>query len=76
MDASGLLAIFQRSVENYSAHYTEFLGDGGSKGHKLIVQEAVYGDKEVMKLECVGHVQKRLGSRLRCSENETGTNPS
>lgn len=24
MDASGLLAIFQRSVENYSVHYTEF----------------------------------------------------
>ena len=66
MDASGLLAIFQRSVENYSVRYIEFLGDGDSKGHKLIVQEAVYGDKEVRKLECVGHVQKHLGSRL-CS---------
>ena len=42
------------------------MGDGDSKGHKLIVQEAAYGDKEVRKLECVGHVQKRLGSQL-CS---------
>jgi len=41
------------------------LGDGNSKAHRLIVEEAVYGVKEVTKLECVGHVQKRLGSRLR-----------
>lgn len=72
MDASGLLAIFQRSVENYSVRYTEFLGDGDSKGHKLIVQEAVYGDRKVMKLECVGHVQKRLGSRLRSLKKRLG----
>lgn len=46
--------------------YTEFLGDGDSKAHKLIVEQAVYGDVEVKKLECVGHFQKGLGSRL-CS---------
>lgn len=65
MDATGMLSIFQRSVENYSVRYTEFLGDGDSKAHKLIVEQAVYGNVEVKKLECVGHVQKRLGSRLR-----------
>ena len=57
MDATGLLAIYQRSVEDYSLRYTEFLGDGDSKAHKLIVEEAVYGDKAVTKLECIGHVQ-------------------
>ena len=41
MDATGLLAIYQRSVEDYSVRYTEFLGDGDSKAHKLIVEEAV-----------------------------------
>lgn len=65
IDATGMLSIFQRSVENYSVRYNEFLGDGDSTAHKLIVQQAVYGDAEVKKLECVGHVQKRLGSRLR-----------
>ena len=65
MDASGMLSIFQRSVENHAVRYTEFLGDGDSKAHKLIVEQAVYGNVEVQKLECVGHVQKRLGSRLR-----------
>ena len=59
-----MLPIFQSSVENYSVRYTEFLGDGDSKAHKLIVEKAVYGDVEVKKLECVDHVQKRLGSRL------------
>lgn len=54
-------SIFQRSVENYSVCYTEFLGDGDSKAHKLTVEEAGYGGKEVTKLECVGHVQRCLG---------------
>ena len=72
MDASGLLAIFQRSVDNYSVRYTEFLGDGDSKAHRLIVEEGVYGNKEVTKLECVGHVQKRLGSRLRSLKTRLG----
>ena len=71
MDASGLLAIFQRSVEQYSLRYTDFLGDGDSKAHKL-VQEVVYGEKDVSKLECVGHVQKRLGSRLRSLKKRMG----
>lgn len=65
MDANGLLNIFQRSVEQYGLRYLEFLGDGDSRAHKLLVEEAVYGDIEAEKLECVGHVQKRLGSRFR-----------
>ena len=72
LDASGLLAIFQRSVENYSIRYAEFLGDGDSKAHKLIVDEAVYGARPVSKLECVGHVQKQLGSRLRSLKKRMG----
>ena len=62
MDASGMLSLFRHSVEVHSARYTEFLGNGDSKAHKLITEQAVYGDLEVTKLECVGHVQKRLGS--------------
>ena len=72
MDPHGLLAIFQRSVESYNVRYAEFLGDGDSKAHKRIVEEAVYGEKEVTKLECVGHVQKRLGSRLRLLKKRLG----
>lgn len=73
MDSAGMLAIFQRSVEQHNARYVEFLGDGDSKAHNLLVQENVYGDIEVAKLECVGHVQKRLGSRLRSLKKRLGT---
>lgn len=72
MDASGMLSIFQRSVEAHCFRYTEFLGDGDSKSHKLIVEQAVYGEVEVTKLECVGHIQKRLGSRLRSLKKRLG----
>ena len=38
----------------------------------MITEQAVYGDVEVTKLECVGHVQKRLGSRLRSLKKRLG----
>ena len=35
MDAAGCVRIFQRSVEQHSSRYVEFLGDGDSKAYKL-----------------------------------------
>lgn len=65
MNASRILNIFQRSIENHSMRYVEFLGDGDSKAHKLLVQEAVYENITTEKLKFLGHVQKDLGSCLR-----------
>ncbi|GFU43980.1 uncharacterized protein TNCV_1878561 [Trichonephila clavipes] len=62
---SGVLSIFQRSETSRKASYTQYLGDGDSKGFLTIKEAKVYGDTEVEKLECVGHVQKRMGTRLR-----------
>ncbi|GFX96895.1 uncharacterized protein TNCV_1996271 [Trichonephila clavipes] len=62
---SGVLSIFQRSETSRKACYTQYLGDGDSKGFLTIKEAKVYGDTEVEKLECVGHVQKRMGRRLR-----------
>ena len=42
-----------------------YLRDGDSASFKVVKNFRPYGDTEVKKLECVGHVQKRLGSRLR-----------
>lgn len=53
----------------------EFLGDGDGKADKLLVQEAVYGDVSIEKLECVGHMQKRLGSHLRSLKRRLGKTP-
>ena len=32
------------------------IGDGDSKAHKLLLQEAVYEDISIEKLECIGYV--------------------
>ncbi|GFV17383.1 uncharacterized protein TNCV_3078221 [Trichonephila clavipes] len=55
----------RRSETSRKACYTQYLGDGDSKGFLTIKETKVYGDTEVEKLECVGHVQKRMGTRLR-----------
>lgn len=46
--------------------YKEYLGDGDSKGFTAVLESKPYGDGfDITKLECVGHIQKRMGSRLR-----------
>ncbi|GFV17908.1 uncharacterized protein TNCV_2770771 [Trichonephila clavipes] len=61
MECRGVLSIFQRSETSRKASYTQYLGDGDSKGFLTIKEAKVYGNTEVEKLECVGHVQKRIG---------------
>ncbi|GFV11708.1 uncharacterized protein TNCV_976971 [Trichonephila clavipes] len=65
MECRGVLSIFQRSETSRKACYTQYLGDGDSKGFLTIKKAKVYGDTEVEKLECVGHVQKHMGTRPR-----------
>ena len=63
MEVTGAKRIFGRSVEKHNLRYTKFLGDGDSKSFPAV--KSIYPDIEVKKLECVGHVQKRVGTRLR-----------
>ena len=42
--------------------FTTFIGDGDSKAFANLVAIKPYGD---VKHECVGHVQKRMGTALR-----------
>ncbi|KAJ8891762.1 hypothetical protein PR048_004315 [Dryococelus australis] len=65
MEVSGVVNIFNRSIPQYNVRYTNYLGDGDFKGHKSILQTALYGDKTVSKLECLEHIQKRMGTRLK-----------
>ena len=47
---------------------TYIISDGDSKTFALLSRERVYGankENQVEKLDCVGHVQKRLGTALR-----------
>ena len=51
--------------------FTEFYGDGDCKSFASI--ENTYAGIKVKKLECIGHVQKRVGTRLRkLKKNEKG----
>ncbi|GFX01687.1 uncharacterized protein TNCV_4279671 [Trichonephila clavipes] len=55
-----------RSQSLYNVRYTKYLGEGDSKAFTSIVENKVYGDHcSVEKLECIGHVMKRMGIRLR-----------
>ncbi|GFW43862.1 uncharacterized protein LOC101238613 [Trichonephila clavipes] len=61
MEVVGAYRIFERSnVRNVL--YNEYYGDGDSKGYESV--KNFYGINTVTKLECIGHVQKRVG-RLR-----------
>lgn len=63
MEQVGVERIFGRSIEKNKVRYTEYYGDGDTKSFASV--ENVYGEKLVVKKECIGHVQKRVGTRLR-----------
>ena len=44
--------------------YTRYIGDGDSKGFNKVAESDPYNGVPVTKEECIGHVQKRVGSRL------------
>ncbi|GFY19997.1 uncharacterized protein TNCV_2146901 [Trichonephila clavipes] len=63
MEAVGAFRIFERSLIKRDLEYTEYYGDGDSKGFLQV--KDIYGENSVTKLECIGHIQKRVCSRLR-----------
>ncbi|CAH3046832.1 unnamed protein product, partial [Porites lobata] len=70
MEPEGAERIFQRSLELHNLRYTEFYGDGDSKSFSRV--KGVYEDAgiEMGKKECIGHVQKRVGTTLRKLKRE------
>ena len=66
MEVNGTLEMYKRSCEKNGLRYVSFIGDGDSSTYKTVSSSKPYGDEvEIVKKECVGHVQKRLGTRLR-----------
>ena len=66
METASALRIFQRSEDFNTLQYTYYLGDGDSSAFSSVKQAFPYGqDIEIRKLECVGHIQKRVGAHLR-----------
>jgi len=67
MESVGALASFNRSVTKNNIIYEEYLGDGDTSSYNDVKNADPYKEHGVIpiKLECVGNVQRRLGTHLR-----------
>lgn len=70
MEVDGMLRIFNRSESERDVRYVQYIGDGDAKTFLAIQKSKPYGDTPVTKLECITHVQKRMGTRLRKLKQE------
>ena len=73
MEATSVVSLWKRSEERNNLRYTEYIGDGDSKGFRNVRDEKLYGETEVVKEECIGHVQKRLGKGMRDLKQKLGS---
>lgn len=65
MEVEGVVDMFRCSVPQYDIRYKYYLGDGDSAAFPTVANSNPYGPNfSIEKLECVGHVQKRMGARL------------
>lgn len=69
METVGASRIFNRSEKLRGLQYTDYYGDGDSNGFEMV--KDTYGKDSVSKLECIGHIQKRVGTRLRKLKKKT-----
>ena len=66
MEPDGAEILWERSVRKNKLRYTTFVGDGDSSSFGRVAALKPYGpDHPVIKEDCVGHVQKRMGTGLR-----------
>ena len=65
MEAHGAVILWERSVAKRKLRYTTMVSDGDSKAYSSITSSNPYGDEyHVEKLDCMGHIQKRMGKAL------------
>ena len=71
MECAGALILWKRSVEARHLRYTEVISDGDSKTIAVLNEREPYSSGvKITKHEGVGHVQKRLGKRVRAVKKE------
>lgn len=68
MEAERAVRLWGRSLDN-GYKYVTFIGDGDSSSYKSICNinggKGPYTNVTVVKDECVNHIKKRMGIRLR-----------
>ncbi|GFW32620.1 uncharacterized protein TNCV_3678681 [Trichonephila clavipes] len=63
MEFLGIYRIFELFVEMKKLQYVNFFGDGDSQGYASV--KDIYSKNTVAKYECIGHIQKRVETKLR-----------
>eukprot|EP00112_Aurelia_sp_Birch-Aquarium-sp1_P024624 Seg7860.1 transcript_id=Seg7860.1/GoldUCD/mRNA.D3Y31 product="hypothetical protein" protein_id=Seg7860.1/GoldUCD/D3Y31 len=64
--------MYARSEDSKKLQYTDYIGDGDSKSFSSITASKPYANKDIVKYECIGHVQKRMGTVLRKLKAQKG----
>ena len=65
MDTARPVECLQALEKDRKLKYINYLGDGNSKLFSEISKLDTYSQKTVKKLECIGHIQKRLSIKFR-----------
>ncbi|KAL1276324.1 hypothetical protein QQF64_035947 [Cirrhinus molitorella] len=65
MEQEAAKRMWARSVSCPQVRYTEMLSDGDSAAFKEVVALNPYPGHEIVKLECINHAHKRMGTALR-----------
>ena len=60
----GAVRILNHSIKKIGLRYTNFISDGDSSAFNKVSESNPYPNKPVEKLECVGHIPKRIGAGL------------
>lgn len=63
MKPVGVYHIFKRSKDLRMLRYIDYYVDDDCKAYDAV--KDIYGEASVQKLECIGHIQKRVRIRLR-----------
>lgn len=71
MEVDGAKEMFARSEALHGIRYSSYIGDGDCKTFKGIVESHPYENFTIKKKECIDHIQKRMGTRLREVKKET-----
>lgn len=74
MKIDSLGEMFKRSLESHEVKYVSYIGDDDHEEHNAIVELNPYGnDEPVTRKECIGHLCKIMGTRLRNVMKENGS---
>ena len=66
MEAEAARRIWARSLEKYAFRYTTILSDGDASTFAALTQLEPYGPEQaIVKLDCLNHAEKRMGTALR-----------